>query len=171
MRKITHDEILKRQKKKNKVAKLPFSVILNNIRSLQNVGSIFRTADAVGVEKIWLCGITGYPPDKKLSKTALGAEDNVLWEYRKDVLSVIEELKNKKYQTVLLEQIEGSCPYNEFIPKAPVCLILGNEISGVSSKVLDSCDKAIEIEMMGKKNSLNVAVAFGIAAYHIRNIL
>ena len=160
MRKITHDEILKRQKKKNKVAKLPFSVILNNIRSLHNVGSIFRTADAVGVEKIWLCGIT-----------ALGAEDNVLWEYRKDVLSVIEELKNKKYQTVLLEQIEGSCPYNEFIPKAPVCLILGNEISGVSSKVLDSCDKAIEIEMMGKKNSLNVAVAFGIAAYHIRNIL
>lgn len=171
MRKTTHDEILKRQKQKNEIAKLPFSVILNNIRSLNNVGSIFRTADAVGIEKIWLCGITGYPPDKKLSKTALGAEDNVLWEYRKDALSVLDELKKKKYQTVLLEQVEGSCPYNEFIPKSPVCMVLGNEISGVSSKIVDACDKAIEIDMMGTKNSLNVAVAFGIAAYHIRNLL
>lgn len=168
MRKLTHPELLDRQKEKRKNPKIPFIVILNNIRSLYNVGSIFRTADGVGIEKVWICGITGYPPDTKISKTALGAEDEVDWEYRRDARSVAEELKNKGYEIVLLEQLKESIFFEEYEPKRPVCLIIGNEIEGVSEDLLSVCDRTIEIDMSGMKNSLNVTVAFGIVAYHIR---
>ena len=171
MRKLTHAQIISRQKKKMKEEPIPFSVILNNVRSLYNVGSIFRTADGVGVEKIFLCGITGCPPHKQISKTALGAEGKVPWEYREDIICVIRELKAQGYQIVLLEQIEGSVWYDEFEPQSPVCLVIGNEITGVFEHIVDYCDAAIEIEMQGLKNSLNVAVAFGIVAYHFRKCL
>lgn len=171
MRKLSHQEILTRQKSKLGEPFLPLSVVLNNIRSLYNVGSIFRTADGAGVEKLWLCGITGYPPRADISKTALGAETRIPWEYHANAAEVIKQLKQKKYEIVFLEQTAGAIDYNDFKPKGPVCLVMGNEITGVSDELLALCDTAIEIEMNGLKNSLNVAVAFGIAAYHIRHDL
>ncbi len=171
MRKLTHIEIVDRQKKKLKKARIPFSVILNDIRSLYNVGSIFRTADGAGIEKIWICGITGHPPNKQISKTALGAEEQVDWEYCKDVCALIKKLKKKEHQIVLLEQMETSVSYSDFKPKKPVCLVIGNEIEGISQEVVSLCDAAVDIEMSGIKNSLNVSVAFGIIAYHFRNCL
>ena len=169
MEKLSHQEIVERQKEKQRGQRLPFCAVLNNIRSLYNVGSIFRSADGAGVEKLWLCGITGYPPNTMIAKTALGAQDKVTWEHQEDCLEVIHQLKAKGYRIVFLEQTKKSIPYQKFVPKAPVCLVLGNEISGVSDELLKLCDDAIEIEMRGLKNSLNVSVAFGIAAYHIAN--
>lgn len=171
MRKLTHREIVERQAGKNFSERLAFCVVLNNIRSLYNVGSIFRTADGAGVEKIWLCGITGQPPNKQIAKTALGAQDNVPWEYRADVVSLVRELKAKGYTLVLLEQLKGSIAHHDFVPKAPVCLVIGNEIEGVADQLVSLCDAAVEIEMTGLKNSLNVAVAFGIVAYEFRQAL
>ena len=169
MRKLTHAEILKRQTKKVNEHRLPFVVILNNIRSLYNVGSVFRTADGVGVEKLWLCGITGYPPHPQIAKTAIGAENQVTWEYHKQIEDVICEYKEKNYQIVLLEQMKESLPYDTFNPQFPVCLIVGNEIEGVSTDIISLCDAAVEIDMQGIKNSLNVSVAFGVIAYHFRS--
>lgn len=151
--------------------KLPFIALLNNIRSLYNVGSLLRTADGAGLEKIWLCGITGIPPSSKISKTALGAENRVAWEFHRDARVCLKDLKRQGYQIALLEQTEKSIPYETFAPQGPVCLVAGNEIQGVEEGLLPYCDLALEIEMAGLKNSLNVTVAFGIAAYHIRNQL
>lgn len=170
MRKLTHQELLLRQRDTPQ-SQLPFTVVLNNIRSLYNVGSIFRTADGAGVEKIWLCGITGLPPDSKISKTAIGAEKSVPWEYCRNARECISHLKSQGYQIILLEQAEASIPYHKFEAFSPVCLILGNEISGVQDQLLELCDAALEIEMAGLKNSLNVTVAFGIVAYHLRHCL
>ncbi len=169
MRKLTHEEIVERQKDNSTIARIPLTVILNNIRSLHNVGSIFRTADGVGVEKIWLCGITGYPPDAQIAKTALGAETRVPWDHAYEAKDVIRSLKKSGYQIVLLEQTNTSCSYHEFVPKSPVCLVLGNEIEGISNELVELADASVEIEMVGHKNSLNVGVAFGIAAYYFRN--
>lgn len=169
MRKLSHPELVARQQTQRKKPKLPFSVVLNDIRSLYNVGSIFRTADGAGVEKLWLCGITGHPPDTQISKTALGAEKEVPWEYRRDACDVLRELKAKGYQIVFLEQLAESAPYQDFHPSGPVCLVLGNEVGGVDESLVALCDKTLEIEMAGLKNSLNVSVAFGIVSYHIRH--
>jgi len=143
----------------------------DRLTSLYNVGSIFRTSDGAGVEKIWICGITGHPPNNQITKTALGAEEHVAWEYRENICSVLEELKARKYQIVLLEQTQESRPYDSINLKVPVCLVVGNEIEGASQEILSLCDDAIEIEMSGIKNSLNVSVAFGVIAYHFRNSL
>ena len=171
MRKLSHEEILGRQKIKGQQPRLPFVVVLNNIRSLYNVGSIFRSADGAGVSKIFLCGITGHPPNSQITKTALGAQDQLPWEYREDTIGVIQELRRGGYQIVLLEQMQGSVPFEAFEPRSPVCLVLGNEIEGVSQSAASFCDQAVEIEMEGFKNSLNVAVAFGVVAFHIKNQL
>lgn len=171
MRKLSHPELLARQQTRQGEPKLPFCAVLNNIRSLYNVGSIFRTADGAGVEKLWLCGITGHPPDTQISKTALGAEARVLWEYRRDTREVLRELKSRGYKIVFLEQLAESIPYQDYHPTAPVCLVMGNEISGVSDELIALCDETLEIEMAGAKNSLNVSVAFGVVAYHFRNCL
>lgn len=171
MRKLTHQEIVRRQNAKNSNKKLPFVVILNNIRSLHNVGSIFRTCDGVGVEKLYLCGITGYPPNGQIAKTALGADLRVPWEYQREAMDVVSALKQQGYQIVLLEQIDGSIDHDAFIPKKPVCLVVGHEVMGVDARLLDASDCAVEIEMAGSKNSLNVSVAFGVIAYHIRRFL
>jgi len=171
MRKLTHEEIVSRQVKKADSPRLPLCVVLNNIRSLHNVGTIFRTADGAGVEKIWLCGITGYPPQGGIAKTALGAEDHVPWEYREDVPGLLKELKGNGYQIVLLEQMEGSVDHDLFKARAPVCLVVGNEVDGITEALQNLSDAAIEIEMDGIKNSLNVAVAFGIAVFQLRSQL
>ncbi len=171
MRKLSHNEIVARQVGGLNQPRLPFCVILNNIRSLHNVGAIFRTADGIGIEKIWLCGITGYPPQSGLAKTALGAEEHVPWEYREDPVALAQELKNQGYQIVLLEQMDGAVAHDIFVPKSPFCLVIGNEINGVSDRLAELSDAAIEIPMAGIKNSLNVAVAFGVAAYQMRSRL
>src|SRR5208283_478079 len=144
MRKLTHEEIVSRQVKKADGPRLPLCVVLNNIRSLHNVGTIFRTADGAGVEKIWLCGITGYPPQGGIDKTALGAQDHVPWEYREDILGLLRDLKDAGYQIVLLEQMHGSISHDLFKPKPPVCLVVGNELEGVAESLQNLSDAAIE---------------------------
>ena len=168
MRKLTHEEIVTRQVGGLDKPRLPLCVILNNIRSLHNVGAIFRTADGAGVEKIYLCGCTGYPPQGGIAKTALGAENHVPWEYHADALGVVRQLKAQGYQIVLLEQMQGSMSQDVFIPTPPVCLVIGNEVSGIADDLVALCDAAVEIDMAGIKNSLNAAVAFGVVAYQFR---
>lgn len=150
---------------KNKV----FYVICDNIRSLENIGSIFRTADAIGVDKIFLCGISGKPPHPKISKTALGAENTVPFEYQKQVGRLIDKLKKEGVSIVSLEQYKNSKPYTTFKPSFPMALIVGNEVKGISKNILKKSDEVIHLPMRGKKESLNVAVAFGIIAYYIIN--
>ncbi len=151
-----------------KMNKKPFYVICDNIRSLENIGSIFRTADALGVDKIFLCGICGQPPHSKISKTALGAENNIPWEYCWQTWRVIAQLKKEGVFIVALEQAKNSVVYNKFKPKFPMALVIGNEIKGVSRSVLRKADKIIHLPMKGEKESLNVSVAFGVAGYMIR---
>ena len=154
-------------------------LVLDNIRSRENVGSIFRTADGAGVTKIYLCGTTPCPPHDKISKTALGAEKWVPWEYRRDTWRVITDLSahggpasgGKKVQIIALEQTkDAESIYNMFGSSTPkhVALVVGNEVRGISPKILKYCDKKIAIPMYGRKESLNVSVATGIALYELR---
>ncbi len=170
-RKLTHEEIVARQVVKSQQSKLPLCVVLNDLRSLHNVGTIFRTADGVGLSKLWLTGITGYPPQSGISKIALGAEDVVPWEYRQHIIPLLKELKQQGYLIVLLEQAAGSVKHDQFFPTKPVCLVLGNEVEGVGNELMALCDHVVEIEMSGVKNSLNVAVAFGVIAYQLRSAM
>ena len=150
--------------------------ILHNIRSLFNVGSIFRTADAAGIEKLYLCGITPTPLDRfgkirpQLAKVALGAERSVKWEKFNAIGNLIEKLKKDGYKILAIEQNERSIPYYKLKikdSKTKVALIFGNEVRGLSDSILKKCDKILEIPMRGKKESLNVAVAFGIVVFGI----
>jgi|SRR3989344_6228377 len=144
-----------------------FYVICDNIRSLENIGSIFRTADALSVTKIFLCGISGRPPHNKISKTALGAEKTVTFEYYKQAWRLIDELKKQKIKIIALEQDKRAIPYTKFKPAFPLALIIGNEVTGISKTILKKADKVVHLPMRGKKESLNVSVAFGVAGYHI----
>ena len=144
-----------------------FYVVCDNIRSLENIGSIFRTADALGVAKIFLCGISGVPPNHKISKTALGSEKTIPFEYHKQIWRLIEKLRYEGISVVALEQNTKSIIYTKFKPKFPLALIIGNEVKGISKKTLEKADKIIYLPMRGKKESLNVAVAFGVAGYEI----
>lgn len=148
-------------------------VVLDNIRSAYNVGSIFRTADAAGVNKIFLCGITPYPPQHKISKVALGAENFVAWKKVASTWRLLKELHRKGYFVVALEQ--GPKAKNIFrtknFKKKKIALILGPEVRGLSSAILKRTDLQLEIPMKGRKESLNVAVAFGVAIYRLGNIL
>jgi 23S rRNA (guanosine2251-2'-O)-methyltransferase len=149
--------------------KFKIRVILHNIRSAYNVGSIFRTADAVGVEKIYLTGYTPNPSkDKKIEKTALGAEKYVAWQSYKNLNYLLKKLRKEKFKIVALEQSEKSIPYYKFKPKFDFVLILGNEVRGLNKRTLEKCDYILEIPMFGKKESLNVAVAFGIVALDLK---
>lgn len=149
--------------------KKEFYVICDSIRSLENIGSIFRTADAIRVKKIYLCGISGKPPHHKISKTALGAEETVPFEYHKQIGRLINKLKKDGVQIVALEQDKKAIDYRKFKPKFPVAIIIGNEVKGIFKKVLSKADKIIFLPMSGQKESLNVSVAFGVAGYHIIN--
>jgi len=143
-------------------------LILDNIRSMENVGSIFRTCDAAGVSKLILTGITPRPPRKEIDKTALGAVDTVEWESEDNLQFLISDLKKEGFKIVALEQDSRSIPYTEFLANdQPVALIVGSETEGVQKEILDACDEIIEIPMHGEKNSLNVSVATGIALYKI----
>lgn len=172
MRKLTHPELQERQQAiQSEAKKVPLIVVLNNIRSLYNVGSIFRTADGIGVEKLYLCGITPIPPDTQITKTALGAEKTVAWKFFEKAANAIKQAKADGYEIVLLEQTHKSILYQNFIPQKPICLVLGNEVAGVCDDLVSFADHSIEIEMAGLKNSLNVSVAFGVVGYALRHKL
>ncbi len=145
-----------------------FVVVCDDLRSLYNIGSVFRTADGAGFDKIYLCGITGRPDSQKakskISKVALGAENIIKWEYVSQSWRLIDKLKKDGYQIVSLEQTPKSINYIDFKPKFPLALVIGNEVGGLKKSLLNKSDKIIEIPMRGQKESLNVSVAFGVAA-------
>ena len=146
-------------------------VICHNIRSRHNVGSIFRTADAAGVAKIFLCGITPVPPHSNIEKVSLGAEKFVEWEKCKETWRVIDELKKEGVEIISLEQAKNSISLKDFkTSRKNIALILGEEVKGLPKSILDRSDKIIQIPMHGKKESLNVATAFGIAVYKLREM-
>ena len=174
MKKLTHDQISQNRSTLDTlhlVNKLPVYVLLDSIRSNYNVGSIFRTSDGAMIEKLYLCGYTPHPPKKEILKTALGAIDSVTWEYVDDPKEVILKLKEQGVKICALELTESSFEYYKLEDSAfPVCLVIGNEITGVSQSLLDLCDLSIEIPQYGIKQSLNVAVAYGIAIFELRKI-
>jgi len=149
------------------IPKLPISFLLENIRSAHNVGSIFRTADGMGASKIFLSGYTCYPPRKDLSKTALGAELAVKWNHHESSIEMAKKIKSEGYSLVLLEHTYTSKSIYETNLKFPICLVLGNEVDGVSEDLINMCDLHLEIPMCGIKQSLNVSVAAGIAGYEM----
>lgn len=147
--------------------RLPVSVLLDNVRSLYNVGSFFRTADAAGVEKLYLGGITGYPPKNQLTKTALGSEDRVPWKHSWDTASMVAELRGRQYEIVAVETTLTSVDLFEWQPRFPVCVIFGHEVDGIQPHVLEACDTHVRIPMLGLKHSLNVATAGGVVIYEL----
>lgn len=149
--------------------KSPIVLVLDNVRSLNNVGSAFRTADAFRIEKIILCGITGTPPHRDIQKTALGATESVEWEYCLTTNQAIENLKALDYQLCALEQVESSIKLNDFSPEKgkKYALIFGNEVFGVEEEVLKACDFLLEIPQLGTKHSLNISVSLGIAVWDL----
>jgi tRNA G18 (ribose-2'-O)-methylase SpoU len=144
---------------------------VDDVRSLWNVGSILRTADACGVREVVLAGITGTPPRVQIEKTALGAEHAVAWRYRADTVAALNELVAKGYTPVAVETSPRAVPVDEFAWPSPVCLVIGNEVAGVTPQVLEACPHHVSIRMRGVKDSLNVAVAFGIVAHHAAGAL
>lgn len=153
--------------------KLPLAVILDEVRSLHNIGSVFRTSDAFLVERIYLCGITATPPHPEMHKTALGAEDTVDWKYVKHTLETVEELHNEGYTVLAIEQVEGSTMLDELElePDKKYAIVMGNEVKGVQQEVIDACDGCIEIPQYGTKHSLNVSVTTGIVLWEFANKL
>lgn len=149
--------------------KTPIIVILDNVRSLNNIGSVFRTADAFLVQKIYLCGITATPPHKDIRKTALGATESVDWEYRKDTLELVEELKSNQIKVVSVEQAENAIMLNAFQtdPETTVALIFGNEVKGVAQEVVSASDAVLEIPQLGTKHSLNISVSAGVVVWDL----
>ena len=146
--------------------KRPIILIADNIRSSNNVGSLFRTADAFAIEQVWLCGITATPPDREIHKTALGAELTVQWRKFATTVEAINELKSMGYTAIAVEQVEGACSLECFTSPNQGCgLVLGNEVKGVDQEVVDMCDMAIEIPQWGTKHSLNVSVSAGVVLW------
>lgn len=172
MRKTTNEELGRPNAEEfAAMPKIPVTVVLDNIRSLNNVGSFFRTSDAFAIEKLVLCGITGTPPSRELHKTALGAENTVLWEYYGNTTDAVSKLKDENYSIYAVEQVEGAVMLNAFDtePEKRYAVIFGNEVDGVDQQVVDLCDGAIEIPQAGTKHSLNVSVAGGAVLWHIFN--
>jgi len=152
-----------------KVGKLPVTVVLDNVRSEMNVGSVFRTADAFLIERICLCGITPQPPKSEIHKTALGAEDSVAWQYYPTTLAAVEELKREGYLVYSIEQVHDSISLEQFAVDAgsKVAIVFGNEVKGVSQEVVDSSDQCVEIPQEGTKHSLNISCCAAIVMWHV----
>lgn len=170
MRKLANSELERKNISEFKeAAKTPVIVILDDIRSLHNIGSVFRTADAFLIEKIYLCGITATPPNKEIHKTALGATDTVVWEYAKDVLEVIGKLKEDNVSVFAIEQVEHSVLLQDFTPvkETRYALVFGNEVKGVSQQAINLCEGTIEIPQLGTKHSLNISVSAGIVIWDL----
>ena len=174
MRKLNIEELQRLSIDEYKqIEKIPLIVVLDDVRSMYNVGSIFRTSDAYKVECIYLCGITGRPPHSEIHKTALGAEDSVDWRYFPTALEAVEELKGRGVTVLSVEQAEGSTKLPSFHPEQGKCyaVILGNEVKGVHQEVIDASDGCLEIPQFGTKHSMNVSVTAGIVIYHFSNLL
>jgi tRNA G18 (ribose-2'-O)-methylase SpoU len=174
MKRLTHDQIAARRLTPEAALTADRTAIyglLDNIRSLYNVGSIFRTSDGALISGLYLCGYTPHPPRREIEKTALGATGTVPWWYLRDPMEAIAELKKRGVTICALEHTTASIPYTEVsADRFPLCLIVGNELTGVSPALLDAADMAIEIPMFGTKQSLNVAVAYGVAAFHLTTL-
>jgi tRNA G18 (ribose-2'-O)-methylase SpoU len=172
VRKLTYEEIFSRREDLDSLKgkeRLPVTVIAENIRSLHNVGSIFRTSDAARITELHLCGYTGTPPRNEISKTALGSDKSVSWRQFKDATEAISGLKKRKVPIVVLEHTDESRSYTDMKYDFPLCLVIGNEVEGISDAAVALADQAIEIPMHGIKHSLNVGVAYGIVMFHILN--
>jgi tRNA G18 (ribose-2'-O)-methylase SpoU len=170
MRKLANAELERKNIDEFKEAdKTPIIIILDDIRSLHNIGSVFRSSDAFLIEKIYLCGITAVPPNKEIHKTALGATETVAWEYVENVLEVIEKLKHDEVSVYAIEQTESSIMLNNFKPEATkkYALIFGNEVKGVHQEAINASDGVIEIPQLGSKHSLNISVTAGIVIWDL----
>ena len=170
MRKLENSELERKSIEAfKKSEKTPLILVLDDIRSLHNIGSVFRTADAFLIEKIYLCGITASPPNKEIHKTALGATETVTWEHQENVLEVIEKLKAENVMTLAIEQVESAVFLQNFeVEKGKkYALIFGNEVYGVSQEAVALCDGCIEIPQLGTKHSLNISVSAGIVVWDL----
>ena len=170
MRKIKNSDLNRLSLDSFKAAeKSPLIIILDNIRSLNNVGSVFRTADAFRVKHIYLCGITATPPHKDIQKTALGSTDSVDWSYAENTQSIIKKLQSEKVKVIAIEQVENSTELQSFVPqkKTTYALVFGHEVKGVSQDVVNGCNGIIEIPQYGTKHSLNVAVSSGVVLWDL----
>ncbi len=170
MRKIKNNELNRLNIEDFKSAqKTPIIIVLDNVRSLNNIGSIFRTADAFLIDHIYLCGITATPPNKDIQKTALGSTDSVSWSYEKDTLSIVKKLQLKKIKVIAIEQVESSVMLQDFktFKNDVYALVFGHEVKGVSQEVVSQCDLAIEIPQHGTKHSFNISVSCGIVLWEL----
>jgi 23S rRNA (guanosine2251-2'-O)-methyltransferase len=147
--------------------RLPAAVLLDNIRSLYNVGAFFRTADGAGVERLYLSGITGRPPRKEIAKTALGAEERIPWEGADDPLALVDELRARHFEIAAIETSARAVDLFDWQPRFPVCVLFGSETDGLSSDLLERCDTHVRIPMLGLKHSLNVSTAGGVVLYEL----
>ena len=149
--------------------KTPVLVILDNIRSLNNIGAVFRTCDAFAIEKIYLCGITAQPPHRDIRKTALGATETVEWAYKESTLQLVEELKEKGVHVLAIEQVEGSISLQDFqlTDHHKLAIVFGNEVEGVQQAVVDACNDSLEIPQLGTKHSLNISVSAGVVLWEL----
>ena len=169
MRKIKNEELRRKSVDEFKSAdKLPVIIVLNNVRSLHNIGSIFRTADAFMAEGIYLCGISACPPHREIEKTALGATESVAWKYFKSTVEAVEELNRNGYQLIAIEQAEGGISLDQFqVERKKYALIFGHEINGVDEAVMEKVHAAIEVPQSGTKHSLNISVCAGVVLWEI----
>jgi tRNA G18 (ribose-2'-O)-methylase SpoU len=170
MRKLKNHELNRKNITDFKAAnKTPLIVILDNIRSLNNVGSVFRTSDAFLIEKIFICGITATPPHKDIQKTALGATDSVNWEYAEDALSLVKKLQKEGVKIVSIEQADDSTLLQDFIPEQnqKYAVIFGNEVKGVQQNIVDTSEYCVEIPQYGTKHSFNISVSVGIVLWDL----
>ena len=168
MRKLKNEELGRISVEEFKEAKKSnVCIILDDVRSLNNVGSVFRTSDAFMIEKVWLCGITGKPPHRDIQKTALGATESVEWEHRKEILPLIDELKAEGYEIISVEQADKSVSLKDFTPQinSRYALIFGNEVFGVKEEVVKKSDVVLEIPQQGTKHSLNISVSIGVVVW------
>ena len=170
MRKIKNSELNRLSVEDFKSAnKSPIIIVLDNIRSLNNIGSVFRTADAFLIDHIYLCGITATPPNKDIQKTALGSTNSVSWSYEKDTLSLVKKLQSKKIKVIAVEQVENSIMLQDFktFKNDVYALVFGHEVKGVSQKVVSQCNIALEIPQHGTKHSFNISVSCGIVLWEL----
>jgi tRNA G18 (ribose-2'-O)-methylase SpoU len=149
------------------IAALPVSILLDNLRGLYNVGSFFRTADAAGVEKLYLCGITGHPPKRALTKTALGSEERVRWEHSWDPVTLVNRIRAGGVEIAAVETSVHAIDLFDWKPRFPVCVVFGHEVEGIRPEIAALCDTHIRIPMLGAKHSLNVATAGGVVVYEL----
>jgi len=151
------------------ITKTPLIIVLDNIRSLNNIGSVFRTSDAFLIEKIYLCGISATPPNKDIHKTALGATESVDWEYAEETLEIVQQLQTENVQVLAIEQAENSTKLDDFFPKKnqKYAVVMGNEVKGVQQKVVNAADLCVEIPQLGTKHSLNISVTTGVVIWDL----